>query len=99
MKLWNDVFDENTIWAQDCFGTWIYKDDFNHAESNRKRPNGDGEYYHYGWNVDHIKPISVGEKKIIGITLNRCILEITNLKANSSILKLVMYHIKLLNVN
>ena len=62
VKLWNDVFGENTLWAVDCFGTWIYKEDYGNSERKRKRPNGDGKEYSYCWNVDHIKPIAEGGK-------------------------------------
>ena len=55
MKLWKDVFGD-VKWAVDCYGTWIYRDDYGECESTRKRPNGDGNYYHYGWTLDHIKP-------------------------------------------
>ncbi|MBU1142306.1 MAG: HNH endonuclease [Firmicutes bacterium] len=62
MRLWNDIFGENTIWARDCFGTWIHKDDFGNTTNMRRRPNGDGKEYVYGWTVDHIMPISKGGK-------------------------------------
>jgi len=32
-KLWNDIFGEQTLWTQDCFGTWIYKLDFNNQNN------------------------------------------------------------------
>ena len=57
MKLWKDVFG-NKEWAQDCFGTWIKKGDYGVYDRKRVRPNGDGKKYHYGWDVDHIRPVS-----------------------------------------
>ncbi|MDD3106258.1 MAG: hypothetical protein PHP65_00430 [Bacilli bacterium] len=63
MKLWDDVFGANTLYAQDCFGTWMYKDDYGDYEIKRIRPNGDGKKYQYGWDVDHIRPKSDFEKE------------------------------------
>jgi hypothetical protein len=62
-KLWNDVFGEKTEWAQDCFSTWIHRDDYGIYNKLRKRPGGDGQSYYYGWDVDHIRPISDFEKE------------------------------------
>lgn len=62
LKLWSDVFGNSVLWATDCFGTWIYRDDYNATEITRKRPNGDNKYYNYGWTIDHIMPISKGGK-------------------------------------
>lgn len=57
-KLWNDVYGENTLWASDCFGTWIYRDDHGDYQKTRIRPNGSGKGFNYGWDVDHIRPKS-----------------------------------------
>ena len=57
MKLWTDVFG-NVLWAVDCFGTWIYRDDYGKTDIFRKRPGGTGKEYNYGWSVDHIMPVS-----------------------------------------
>jgi hypothetical protein len=57
LKLWKDVFGTN-LWAIDCFGTWIYRDDYGNTNTTRIRPNGNGKRYNYGWNIDHIFPIS-----------------------------------------
>ncbi|MDR0832128.1 MAG: hypothetical protein LBM99_04465 [Bacillales bacterium] len=57
LKLWNDVYGNN-LWVTDCFGTWIYRDDYGDINTTRIRPNGDGKRYNYGWNIDHIFPIS-----------------------------------------
>ena len=59
MKLWSDIFGKDTLWAQDCFGTWMYRDDYgDHEKTRNNRPGGNGKYYTYGWDVDHIKPKS-----------------------------------------
>lgn len=57
MKLWNDVFG-NVIFATDCFGSWICKYDYGIYNNKRIRPNGPGEPYLYGWDIDHIRPKS-----------------------------------------
>ncbi len=55
MKLWDDVYGSK-MWAQDCFGTWIYRDDHGVYDKERVRPDGDGKRHVYGWDVDHIRP-------------------------------------------
>lgn len=62
MKLWRDVFGENTIWIRDCFGTWMHRDDYGDTEKVRRRPNGDNVDHVYGWTVDHIMPEAKGGK-------------------------------------
>ena len=58
MKLWRDIFGDK-LWAQDCFGTWMYRDDYgNHEKTRNNRPGGNGKTYYYGWDVDHIMPRS-----------------------------------------
>ena len=58
MKLWKDIFGD-TLWVTDCFGTWIYRDDYGKTDVVRNnRPGGTGKSYNYGWSVDHIKPVS-----------------------------------------
>lgn len=58
MKLWKDIFG-NELWAQDCFGTWMYRDDYgDHEKTRNDRPEGTGKYYSYGWDIDHIRPQS-----------------------------------------
>lgn len=57
MKLWKDVFGD-VMWATDCFGTYIYKDDYGVYDVSRKRPGGDGNNHFYGWDIDHIRPKS-----------------------------------------
>ena len=57
LKIWDDVFG-NTKWAMDCFGTYMYRDDYGDTETMRIRPDGDGKKYSYGWEIDHIRPKS-----------------------------------------
>lgn len=57
MKLWYDIYG-NTDWANDCFGTHIYKYDYGVYDKERIRPNGTGKRYNYGWDIDHIRPKS-----------------------------------------
>jgi hypothetical protein len=58
MKLWRDIFGSEK-WAQDCFGTWMYRDDYgDHEKTRNDRPGGTGKYYSYGWDIDHIRPQS-----------------------------------------
>jgi hypothetical protein len=58
LKLWKDVFGDN-LWAQDCFGTWMHRDDYgNYDKTRNNRPNGTGNSFVYGWDVDHIRPKS-----------------------------------------
>jgi len=61
-KLWRDVFGETVVWATDCFGAWIYRDDYGKFDIARNRPNGDGKDYSYGWSIDHIMPVAKGGK-------------------------------------
>lgn len=56
-KLWKDIFKEE-LWVTDCFGTWIFRDDYGDFEKSRVRPDGDGKFYSYGWAIDHIRPIT-----------------------------------------
>ncbi len=37
LKLWDDIFDK-ALWAQDCYGTWVYRNDYGDHETTRKRP-------------------------------------------------------------
>ena len=34
MQLWRDVFGSD-LWAVDCFGTWIYRDDYGDTQTTR----------------------------------------------------------------
>lgn len=63
MKLWKDVFG-NSLWAVDCYGTWMYRDDYGKTNIKRNnRPNGTGDSYTYGWTVDHIRPVNKFESE------------------------------------
>lgn len=58
LKLWHDIYGDE-LWAQDCFGTWMYRDDYgDHEKTRNNRPGGTGKYFYYGWDVDHIRPIA-----------------------------------------
>lgn len=58
IKIWEDVFGD-TLWAQDCFGTWMYKHDYGEIDITRKnRPGGTGKEYNYCWTIDHIRPVN-----------------------------------------
>lgn len=57
IKIWDDIY-ENSLWVQDCFGTWIYKYDYADYETFRKRPGGSDKKFNYAWEVDHIRPQS-----------------------------------------
>ena len=61
LKLWDAIFG-NEKWHVDCFGTWMYRDDYGDTETKRLRPNGTGKEYSYGWEIDHIRPKSDFEK-------------------------------------
>lgn len=60
LKLWDIMYGKDTKWAQDCFGTWMYREDYGDTETRRIRP-GNSKEYKYGWEVDHIRP-----KKVFG---------------------------------
>ncbi len=55
LKIWDDIY-EKELWVQDCYGTWIYRNDYGEYETMRKRPGGKGVLYNYGWELDHIRP-------------------------------------------
>ena len=58
LKMWDGIFG-NKKWATDCFGTWMYRDDYGDTETTRtNRPGGTGKAYSYGWEIDHIRPKS-----------------------------------------
>ena len=56
LELWKTMFGDE-IWRRDCFGTWMYRDDYGDTEKERIRP-GNTKKYKYGWEVDHIRPKS-----------------------------------------
>ncbi len=58
LEIWDSIFGAKK-WATDCFGTWMYRDDYGETDKKRNnRPDGTGKYYSYGWEIDHIKPKS-----------------------------------------
>ena len=58
LALWDAIFGKGVKWRGDCFGTWMYRDDYGDIETTRIRPGGDGKKHSYGWEVDHIRPKS-----------------------------------------
>lgn len=63
LKIWDAIFGNNTLWAKDCFGTWMYREDYGKTETVRVMPNTDGKKYHFGWEIDHIRPKSSFENE------------------------------------
>lgn len=58
LALWDAIYGKNNEWQIDCFGTWMYRNDYGDIETVRKRPGGDGKNHSYGWEIDHIRPKS-----------------------------------------
>lgn len=58
LKFWDEIYGPNNKWQVDCFGVWMYRDDYGDVDTKRARPNGDGKKYSYGWEIDHIRPKS-----------------------------------------
>lgn len=56
LELWDAIYGKNNLWQLDCFGIWMYRDDYGDTEKKRVRPNGDGKLHTYGWEIDHIRP-------------------------------------------
>ncbi len=54
LTLWDYAFGHKTNQAQDCFGSWMVRSDY--GDYKTKRRANDGNYYNYGWDVDHIRP-------------------------------------------
>ncbi len=57
LEIWDILFGKDTLWVQDCFGTWMYREDYGDTEKKRVRP-GNTKEYKYGWEIDHIRPKS-----------------------------------------
>ena len=55
-KMWDDIFGPDKEIAVDCYGSYIKRSDYGDHETRRQAP--DGKYYNYGWDLDHIRPIS-----------------------------------------
>lgn len=58
LELWDAIYGKNNLWQTDCFGTYMYRNDYGDTETMRIRPNGDGKRHQYGWEIDHIRPKS-----------------------------------------
>lgn len=58
LEIWDAIYGKNNKWQVDCFGAWMYRDDYGDTEKKRVRPGGDGKQYKYGWEIDHIRPKS-----------------------------------------
>lgn len=58
LELWDAIFGINNKWQVDCFGIWMYRDDYGEISKKRMRPGGDGHLHTYGWEIDHIRPKS-----------------------------------------
>ena len=58
LRLWDAIYGKTDL-AKDCFGTYIYKEDFGDYVTKRKWQE-DGKYYNFGWDVDHILAVSKG---------------------------------------
>lgn len=56
LQIWEAIYGRDVLWATDCFGTWMFKDDYGETDKERTRPGGDGRKYTYGWEIDHIRP-------------------------------------------
>ena len=56
LQIWDAIFGPNDKFQLDCFGTWMYRDDYGEVDKKRIRPNGDGQPHTYGWEIDHIRP-------------------------------------------
>lgn len=58
LELWDAIYGKNVLWQSDCFGIYMYRNDYGDTETMRIRPNGDGKKHYYGWEIDHIRPKS-----------------------------------------
>ena len=74
MKLWKKRYGDKK-YVRDCFGVWMYVDDYNDLSTKRSRLDN-GKQYNYGWSIDHILPKAKGGKD------NDNNLEIMNAKMN-----------------
>ena len=63
LKLWKAAFGD-ALWAQDCFGAWMYREDYGKRGKLRdNRPGNFGRFYSYGWVVDLILPADMFQGK------------------------------------
>ena len=58
LRLWKKRYGGQD-YVRDCFGVWIFRDDYNDPSTKRSRLNN-GKMFHYGWAIDHIYPKSQG---------------------------------------
>lgn len=56
LLIWEAIYGKEVLWITDCFGTWMYKEDYGDIDKKRIRPKGDGKLHTYGWEIDHIRP-------------------------------------------
>lgn len=70
LNLWDQIYGPNCKWKQDCFGTWMYRDDYGDQDTMRKRISDAKKAFNYGWEVDHIRPKSSFEKESEASFLN-----------------------------
>lgn len=56
--IWDAIYGKNNAWQIDCFGIWMFRDDYGDTDTTRIRPNGNGKKHKYGWEIDHIRPKS-----------------------------------------
>lgn len=55
LELWDAIYGKNSYWQPDCFGAWMYRNDYADQDTKRVTPNG-GKAYNCGWEIDHIRP-------------------------------------------
>lgn len=70
IEIWDAIFGKNNLWVQDCFGTWMYRNDYGDVDTYRIRPGGNGKKYKYGWEMDHIRPKSSYQNELDANYLN-----------------------------
>lgn len=70
LELWDVIYGPNCKWMQDCFGTWMYRDDYGDPNIQRRRVTQLGKSYNYGWEIDHIRPKSSFDNESEGSFLN-----------------------------
>lgn len=85
LRLWDIIYGEKDL-AQDCFGTYIYREDFNDYTTKRLWKE-DQNHYYFGWNIDHILPTSKGG------TDDNNNLEIMHFKNNQMKSDKIVFHI------
>lgn len=61
LRLWDDVFGADNKIVLDCYGTYIFRDDYGDHETMRDWK--DGKKHSFGWDLDHIRPVSSFENE------------------------------------